>query len=350
MEAALQVDARPTSVGGGGRDVTPAPGRATVGAIVPDSGRYAVQGAQLRAGVEAWARRAGVRLVALDDRSRPEVAAELHAELVARGCRFVLGPYGSDSTRSVAVAAAGAPVWNHGAAADDVQRLPGVVSVPSPSSRYLVALGRALAGLRPGASVTLVAAAGRFARFAADGLERAAPSLGLTIAARLPLGEPPGTVPGTVTTDAVLACGPLQAELALFRRLGRTPAIVGGVSPGLAAFPDLLGGDPDGLLAPVQWHPDLGAAPPLGPGTAVVAADAGRGLDYVAAQGYAAALVADRCHELDPADPLRAARALRTATFFGGFELDASGVQVGHRLSVVRWRGGRQELLLPEAA
>ena len=51
----------------------------------------------MRAGLELWASRAGTRLVVEDDRSRPERVACLHAELVERGCRFVLGPYGSDS-------------------------------------------------------------------------------------------------------------------------------------------------------------------------------------------------------------------------------------------------------------
>jgi ABC-type branched-subunit amino acid transport system substrate-binding protein len=108
---------------------------------VPATGRYAVQGAQVRAGLELWASRAETRLIVEDDRSRPERAARLHAELVERGCHFVLGPYGSDSARAVAAARPGAVVWNHGAAADDVQRLPGVVSVP-PGQPPLVALGR----------------------------------------------------------------------------------------------------------------------------------------------------------------------------------------------------------------
>jgi hypothetical protein len=73
-------------------------------------------------------------------------------------------------------------------------------------------------------------------------------------------------------------------------------------------------------------------------------------LDYVAAQAYATALIADRCLELGPDDPLGAARRLRTTTFFGAFELDpATGLQRGHRLSVVRWRRARQQLLLAEA-
>jgi ABC-type branched-subunit amino acid transport system substrate-binding protein len=320
------------------------------------SGRYAVQGAQVRLGLELWAKRAGELLAIEDDESRPERAADLHEQLVARGCRFVLGPYGSDCTRAVAAAGHGV-VWNHGAAADDVQRLPGVVSVPSPASRYLVALGRAVADLMPGASVALVTAAGAFARFAGEGLERAARSLGLRIVARLSLRDPPARMAAT-RPDAILACGPVELEIALFRALAgiRADLLLGGVSPGLAAFPALLGDDPEGLLAPVQWHPAVAGSPQLGPSSAEVAADAhasGEGeLDYVGAQAYAAALLAERCLELGheaAEEPLSVASRLRTTTFFGAFELDPeSGVQRGHRLSVIRWRGGRQEPLAAE--
>ena len=90
----------------------------------------------MRTGLELWARRVGVRVDVVDDGSKPERAARIHEELVGRGYRFVLGPYGSDCTRKVAEARAGSVVWNHGAAADDVQRLPGVVSVATPASRY----------------------------------------------------------------------------------------------------------------------------------------------------------------------------------------------------------------------
>jgi ABC-type branched-subunit amino acid transport system substrate-binding protein len=299
-----------------------------LGAPVPLTGRYAAQGAQLRAGLELWARQARVRLVVEDDHSDPALAARLHEQLVRR-CRLVLGPYGSDSTRAVA-RAAGA-VWNHGGAADDVQCLPGVVSVPSPASRYLVALGRAVAELRPGARVAVIAASGRFAASAHARLEREAPHLGI------------GLVRAPERADAVLLCGPLEWELEQFRRIGPRP-LLGGVSPGLAAFADLLGGDPEGFLAPVQWHPDLHFSVELGPER--VALD-----DYVAAQAYAAALVAAHCLELAPDAPFAAAHRLTTTTFFGRFELDpASGLQRGHRLAVVRWRRGKRVLLLREAA
>jgi hypothetical protein len=152
-------------------------------------------------------------------------------------------------------------------------------------------------------------ARGRFARLAREGLERELETV--------PEGE----------ADCVLLCGPVEWEAAGFRELGRRRVLFGGVSPGLPAAPQVW---PDGTLAPVQWHPDLGGPEGVE--------------DYVAAQAYAVALIAERCLELDSADPVATARPLSTSTFFGAFELDETGLQVGHRLSVVRWQGGRQEL------
>ena len=295
------------------------------------TGRYAVQGAQMRAGLELWARRAGVRVEVVDDGSKPERATRIHEELVTRGCRFVLGPYGSDSARAVAQVRAGSVVWNHGAAADDVQRLPGVVSVASPASRYLPALGRAVAELRPGAAAALVTAPGRFTRFAREGFEQEAGSLELEL------------VSNPAEAEAVLLCGPLQWECTRLRALIGSGKLLGGLSPGLASFPELLGADPEGVVAPVQWHPGREPAPELGPASVPLE-------DYIAAQAYATALIADRCLELNRSDPLAAARDLNTTTFFGAFQLDTSGLQVGHRLSVVHWRSGLRELLLADAA
>ena len=270
----------------------------------------------MRAGLELWARDTGRELVVLDDESSAEVAASVHEQLIELGCEPVLGPYGSDTTRAVARARGGRIVWNHGAAADDVQRLPGVVSVPSPASRYLVALARAAIGLGAPASPSS---------------PRAAPSRALP--ARGSSGKRPASAwslsPIPATPTACCSAG---------RSNGRPRASASwsgaecSSAASLPVSPGLRTPGPRGLLAPVQWHPDLGGPASLE--------------DYVAAQAYAAALIAERCLAIDHDDPLTAARSLSTETFFGPFELDETGLQTGHQLRVVRWRGRRQELVL----
>jgi ABC-type branched-subunit amino acid transport system substrate-binding protein len=326
-----------------------------LGVPLPLSGRYAAQGAQAHAGLVLWARWAGAQLAVEDDQSRPERAASLYRDLAGR-CELVLGPYGSDSVRAVAHAGSPAPLWNHGGAADDVQQLPGVISVPSPSSCYLVALARAVALLRPRCSVALATAPGAFARFAREGLERGCAESGLTPAGVFSLSDPPDRI-AAGRPQAVLLCGPVERELPLFRSLRSAlpSALLGGVSPGLRVFPALLGADPGGLLAPCQWHPEVPVRPELGPTSMEVLADAraaGLGpVDYVAAQAFATALLAVHCRELSPDDSLAVALALRSSTFFGGFALDPeTRLQSGHRLCVVRWSGLDQELLLANAS
>src|SRR5437588_100816 len=165
-------------------------------------------------------------------------------------------------------------------------------------------------------------------------------------------------MPGWSRAGALSCLGPMAA-IARGRSHGRPVGprsgitaprtLLGGVSPGLSAFPARLGQDPEGMIAVAQWHPRLGAGPGLGPSSSEVVREArarGVELDYVGAQAYAAALIAAHCLELAPDDPRAAARMLRTTTFYGAFELDrATGIQQGHRLCVVRWRGGRRELL-----
>lgn len=217
--------------------------------------------------------------------------------------------------RAVARAAAGRPVWNGGAAADDVQRLPGVVSVPSPASAYLVALARRL----PGARIRVLAAPGPFAAAALAGLRAAAPSLGVHL---VETGE-----------DAVLACGPLRWETDRLRPLAGTGRVLGGVAPGLPEFAGLLGRDPEGILGVVQWHAALHHPVALGPDSADLPS-------YVAAQAFAACVIAIHCADVAPDDPIAAAQALGTTTLFGRFALAPDGLQTGHELAVVHWRRG----------
>ena len=308
----------------------------------------------MRAGLELWAARTSSSLELADDRSNPARAAAVHEALRAR-CEIVIGPYGSDSTRAVARAAGGAVVWNHGAAADDVQALPGVVSLPTPASSYLVALGRAVARDRAGATVVVGRNRGQFCSLASAALVRAASALGLELSASGTLDEVESLVE-RAQPDAVVLCGPLHKEATVLARLERRMprVILAGVSPGVAEFATVAGTELDGALAPVQWHPDAVGQAILGPAVAELLADAeaaGTGeLDYVAVQAYAAALVADACGRERPSDPVGAAYQLRTRTVYGDFGIDpATGLQQDHRLSVIRREHGERRLHLADA-
>lgn len=323
----------------------------SLGAPLPLTGRYAVQGRQMRAGLELWARRASAALELVDDESDPARAAVVHEQLRSR-CEIVLGPYGSDTTRAVARAAGGRVVWNHGGAADDVQALAGVVSLPTPASSYLVALGRAVAKTCPGATLVVGHARGPFGSLAAQALLREAPGLGLTVAAHAHLGDVVSLVE-RARPDAVLLCGPLEREATVLVRLEAQMhgAILGGVSPGVAEFAEVAGTELEGALAPVQWHADAPTDVTLGPTVDELLADAretgAHELDYVALQAYAAALIAEACLRQRPDDPVEAARELRVRTAFGDFGLDPqTGLQLEHRLSVIRREGGVRRLYL----
>ena len=308
----------------------------------------------MRAGLELWARHTSASLELVDDRSDPVRAAAIHEELRLH-CEIAIGPYGSDSTRAVGRAAAGAVIWNHGAAADDVQALPGVVSLPTPASAYLVALGRALSEAPERVSIVVGRGRGRFCSLAADALVKAAPALGLDVAADAGLDEVESLVAGA-QPDAVVLCGPLHEEAAILARLERlVPGVtLGGVSPGVAEFTTVAGTTLEGAFAPVQWHPDAVGDTTLGPTVRELVADAASAgipeLDYVAVQAYAAALIASECVRARPSDPIGAAQELRTLTAYGAFAIDPrTGLQRDHRLSVIRREHGLRPLHLADA-
>jgi branched-chain amino acid transport system substrate-binding protein len=283
------------------------------------------------------------------------------------GADLVVGPYGSGLTGEAARWAAehGRVLWNHGGSADEVEARPGVVSVASPTSRYLAAVLDVVAGRLPAARVLIGAGSGSFGRAAAAGAAEAAGRLGLDLVGVVP----PAGVPTDVDADAdvLLLAGSFDDDVAAVRRLRRRPPVVGAVAAGLSEWVDAVGvRRAEGVLAPSQWEEgvrvraDVGPAPVevvrslrsrMAPGLAP-----GRGLfhvEYPAAQAYAAVLVALRCVEhaggVDDERLLAAARNLRCTTFFGRFGLGPDGRQSDHQIVVVQWQGGAKRIVGPPA-
>lgn len=302
-------------------------------------------------------------VVILDDGSTRE-GARRSLDRVS-GADLLVGPYGSDLVAEAARWATnrGRTLWNHGGNADDVQRLPGVVSVGTPASRYLSSVLDAVATELPEARVMVAIGRGAFGRSVAHGAQEAAGRLGMTIVGITTHGE----VPEVPSADVLLMAGTFAKDLELVRRLRARPSAIGAVAAGLGVFGAALGGMAEGILGPSQWEEGLRIPIDVGPEQAEVLrslrasvfptlrAGAGPGhVEYPTAQAYAAGLLAMHCVEEAASledDALRTtARALRCTTFFGAFGLDADGRQTEHEMLVVQWQEGVKAVVWPPRA
>lgn len=348
-------------------------GRVVLGGAMSLSGRYAFQGLLAAAGLQqvvADVRGAGgVRLgerrvvpevLILDDGgTRAGVRRALDAVV---GAELIIGPYGSDLVREAGRWAAeqGRVLWNHGGSADDVERLPGVVSVASPASRYLAAVLEALAANVQPARVLLAVGRGRFGQSAAQGAREAARRLGVSVVGVVTHDE----VPEAPDAEILLTAGSFEQDVTLLRRLRVRPPVTGAVAGGIGAFASELGRRVEGILAPSQWEEGVHFAVDVGPRPAAavralrarvvprLSAGVGTGhVDYPSAQAYAAVLVALRCMEdagsLDDEALRVAAQRLRCTTFFGRFGLGEDGRQLDHDVLVVQWRAGVKRVVWP---
>lgn len=319
--------------------------------------RRAVLDARARGGVRVGGRRLSPRVRILDDGgSRAGVRRALDE---AVGAHLILGPYGSDLAAEAAAWAAERErvLWNHGGSADEVQRLPGVVSVPSPTTRYGEAVVEAVAEAFPGARVILATRGGRFGGGVADGAREAARRLGLTV-----LETTVREIPEFPEAEVLLTAGSFAEDVEAIGRLRRRPRALAAAAAGVGLFGDALGPLAEGVRGPSQWEEGVRFPLDTGPRAADVVRSLRAevlgalrlgpgGVDYPAAQAYATVLVALRCAEeagaLDDASLLTAARALRCTTFFGRFELGEDGRQQAHEMLVVQWRRGVKRVVWP---
>jgi branched-chain amino acid transport system substrate-binding protein len=321
----------------------------------------AVDDARRAGGVVVGSTRLAPRLVLLDDAG--SVSGLRRALEALAGADLLVGPYGSGLTGEAARWAAerGRVLWNHGGSADEVEMMPGVVSVASPTSQYLAAVLHVLAGPVPRGRVLVGAGTGSFGRAAAAGAAEVAGQLGMEFVGVVP----PGEVPDDSDADVLLLAGSFDEDVATLRRLRTRPRVVGAVAAALSEWVAAVGPRrAEGVLAPSQWEegarlrPDVGPravdvlralrfrlAPGLAPGTGMFH------LEYPAAQAYAAIVVAFRCVEeagsLGDEQLLTVAQKLRCSTFFGRFGLGPDGRQADHDLLVVQWQGGTKCIVGP---
>jgi branched-chain amino acid transport system substrate-binding protein len=353
------------------------------GASVSVSGRYALQGRQVLAGLRAWVEGvnageglrvqgggapARVRLVYYDDASSPAMAAANAERLLdTDAVAILIGPYSSDLTRAVLPVARlrGRVLWNHGGASDDIHMGGGhAVGILTPVSRYFGGLIGLVRSLDPDASrvALLHRQSSIFGRAAALGVEAAA-SDAMLVTEVVTYSSLRSDLPGIIAglqrqrADLVISAGSFDDEVVLARALlesGPGPKAIGLAAAAMSEFPQAFGTHAEGFLGPSQWEPRLAYVPDFGPGPEEAAEGIraqGAPPDYPAAQAYAACLIAQRClQEAGAGDESlwRAACALDCKTFFGRFHIDpATGLQVAHEMVLVQWRRGRKLVIRP---
>ena len=130
------------------------------------------------------------------------------------------------------------------------------------------------------------------------------------------------------------------------------------VAAGIQGFQDELGSLAHRFVGPSQWEPGGQAIPDFGPTSVEVISSLERKgheyFDYPMAQGYAAGVVVQRCLEkagnFDNHALREAAAQLRFSTFYGNFQIDEFGRQIGRDTLLVQWLEGQKTIVWPRSS
>jgi branched-chain amino acid transport system substrate-binding protein len=348
------------------------------------SGPFERQGREAHDGVRLWVEhvehagglkvaphgpRRPLRLIALDDASSAARAQDnVQRLLVEHQVDVLLGPYSSGLTLAVAplAAAQGKLLWNHGGASDALleRGWRHVVSVPAPASAYFRDLPGLVKERDPRARLASIVyrSSGTFADAVRHGTQEAAHAAGFQVIRATPFHTPIQDARAllaealTPTPDLLIGAGAFQDDVALARARAAlaTSGTVAFVAAGVDAFYDEVGAGAEGIVGPSQWEPAVYEHPAIGPASSWLCAEFLARFryapGYIAAQAYATGIVIAECiaraATLEDDALLRVAQGLETSTLYGGFRLDPESLrQIGHRILLVQWHGGRRVLL-----
>jgi branched-chain amino acid transport system substrate-binding protein len=325
-------------------------------------------------GIKAGPAARRLEIVYQDDRSTPDVAAQLVDEMNDRGVKLLLGPYGSASTEAAsAVVERNGQVMVEGAGADDKIFAKGyqqTFGVLSPASRYLTSILKAVAELatpKPKTVAILTADEG-FSKTAAEAAGAEARSQGMDVVATETFPNGASDVSGSLTRikaknpDLVLVSAHLVEGVAVIKQsqeLGIEPS--GGfgetVAPPTPDFVQALGPSADYVLGSVQWTPETEGQDRYFGTAAEYAAGIERMFhhrpEYHNAEATAAclalALAVESAGSPEPQPVRRALASLDTSSFFGRITFDRTGRNVSKPMAVVQIQKGSAVTIWPKS-
>ena len=341
------------------------------------TGQFQVQGRQALAGLQAWAKDANSKspnsfqVVYYDDASDRSAVCEVTRRLIVEDhVDILIGPYSSVLTSTAALVAEehGKLLWNQGGASDNVyhQGYRWTVGILTPANRYLMGLLPMVRQADSSATtVALIrASTGEFPRTVCAGVTETSADFGfktiLEVEFEASADDFTDSLAAVIAAkaDVVVIVGRVQNDIRIARQLAETGlhgGVVVAVAAGIQGFQDELRSLADRFVGPSQWEPGGLATPDFGPTSIEVIASLKRSghqhVDYPMAQAYAAGLVVQRClEEVGNADDYtlrEAAGRLRFSTFYGNFQIDETGRQIGRETMLVQWQDGQKNIVWP---
>jgi branched-chain amino acid transport system substrate-binding protein len=324
-------------------------------------------------GVRAGGYRHRVHILFEDDRSRPDVAADLAAGLVTQEhVQFLLAPYGSDATAAVAAVAEQHRVphvaGNGAARTIYTQGYRYTFGVQSPSDSYMSGVLDMAARLSPRPmTIALLSADDSFSLDVADSVKTYAPTLGFRVMSsqQYPAGATDVTAlvarAAATSPDVLINSGHLAEAVAIHRAaraLDLNARIFAySVGPSTPDFVSELGPDADYVLTGSQWTPQVRYRPQMYLTVPEYTAGYRRmfhTLDepaYQVAEATAAGLALQRAMEsagtLDPQRVRDALASLDVMTFYGRLKFDRRGVNVYKPMLVEQIQRSRPHTVYP---
>jgi len=348
-----------------------------VGMPVSLTGQFQYQGHQSLAGLQAWAQDSNskfpnsFKVIHYDDASDSSTVREVTRRLIVEDqVDILIGPYSSVLTSAAAQVAEehGKLLWNQGGASDNVynQGYRWTVGILAPANRYLTGLLPMVRQTDPSATtVALIrASTGEFPRAMCAGVTNTSADCGFRTVLEVEFEASaddftdPLDAVIAAEADVVVIVGRVHNDIRIASQLAETGfhgGVVVVVAAGIQRFQDELGKLSNRFVGPSQWEPGGQAVPDFGPTSEEVIATLKRSghqsVDYPMAQAYAAGLVVQRCiEEARNAgnDALREAAAkLRFSTFYGNYQIDETGRQVGRETMLVQWQDGQKNIVWP---
>ncbi|HKM50176.1 MAG TPA: amino acid ABC transporter substrate-binding protein [Candidatus Bathyarchaeia archaeon] len=359
-----------------------------IGMTTPLSGSLAADGQMSLNGLQLWAsnvnatggiyvqslgKKLPVQLIYYDDQSNTARVAALYPQLVASNVNFLIAPYSSPLTLAAAPIAEQHQMLllSHGGSSDTIcqKGYKYIVQVLAPASTYMIPVADLLATVTPKPStIAFFYGNDPFSISVFKGLSPYATKLGYKIVYNQTYDESASDYTSQMTQIAALKPDVLlggahfvdgETIMKNIRSLGiNFKAIALLVAPDDPRFKSDLGPVANYVMVPAQWESNLDFSKfsPFGniTSTQFVSEFTSRfGIvpNYEAAEAYATGLTLEKAvYDSGSLDNTVVRNQLGTEnfyTFYGGFKIDSTGLQVGHSMVVAQWQSGIKQTIWP---